>query len=162
MMRVGMGYDSHRFAAGRPLVLGGVTIPSDRGLLGHSDADALTHAVIDAVLGAAAAGDIGSHFPDTDPAWRRADSMELLRIAHAAAAREGWRVCQVDATVILEAPKLQPWIRDMAARLSDALGLPAGQVSVKAKTNEGMGFVGRGEGVAALAVALLCGRDSRE
>ena len=145
----GIGYDSHRFEAGRRLVLGGVAIPSDRGLAGHSDADVLTHAVTDAVLGAANLGDIGQHFPDTDPRWKDADSIELLREV----ARLAPRVLHVDATVICEAPKLGRWRGEIEAKLLEASG--AGSVNVKFTTNEGMGFVGRGEGIAALAVATL-------
>jgi 2-C-methyl-D-erythritol 2,4-cyclodiphosphate synthase len=151
-VRTGLGVDTHRFAPGRRLVLGGVEIPFDRGLAGHSDADVLAHAVTDAILGAAALGDIGAHFPDTDPAWKDADSIGLLREAVALAARDGWRVEHVDATVMLERPKLAPFRAEIAARLAAATG---GTVSVKATTGEGMGFVGREEGVAALAVATL-------
>jgi 2-C-methyl-D-erythritol 2,4-cyclodiphosphate synthase len=150
--RAGLGVDSHRFAAGRRLVLGGVEIPFERGLAGHSDADVLAHAVTDAVLGAAGLGDIGEHFPDTDPRWRGADSIALLREVVALVARDGWTVAHVDATVMLERPKLAPFRTEMAARLAAATG---GTVSVKATTGEGMGFVGREEGVAALAVATL-------
>jgi 2-C-methyl-D-erythritol 2,4-cyclodiphosphate synthase len=151
-MRSGIGFDSHRFAAGRPLVLGGVEIPAERGLAGHSDADALTHAIIDALLGAAGLGDIGQHFPDTDERWRGADSIELLR-----AVRDMLPAppVHVDATVVCEAPKLGPHREAMSARLADALGLDPAAVNVKFTTGEGMGFVGRGEGVAALAVATL-------
>jgi len=153
--RVGIGYDSHRFAPGRPLVLGGVTIPHPLGLAGHSDADAVAHALTDAILGAAAAGDIGTHFPDTDPRWKGADSIGLLRAACAVVAERGFRVSQVDVTVILERPRLGPHIPAMRATLAAALGLTEADVSVKAKTNEGMGFVGRGEGIATMAVATL-------
>ena len=146
--RVGIGYDSHRFAAGRPLVLGGVTIPHELGLTGHSDADVLTHAVIDALLGAAGAGDIGSHFPPDDERWRDADSIELLRLALAAI---GGRPVNVDATVICEEPRLGPHREAIEQRLSEAVGAP---VTVKATTNEGLGAIGRGEGMAAMAVAL--------
>ena len=146
--RVGIGYDSHRLVEGRPLILGGVEIPHERGLSGHSDADVLTHAVVDAVLGAIGAGDIGSHFPDTDNEWRDADSIELLRAVVAGA---GGRVVNVDATVICEEPRLGPHREEMQRRLSDAAGAP---VSVKATTNEGLGAIGRGEGIAAVAVAL--------
>ena len=151
-VRTGIGVDSHRFADGRPLVLGGVTVPHDRGLAGWSDADVLVHAIIDAVLGAAGIGDIGEHFPDTDARWRGADSMALLATALERAAAEGWRVAYVDSTVMLERPKLEehkPAIRDALAR---ALGCP---VNFKATTGERMGFVGRGEGAAAMAVATL-------
>jgi 2-C-methyl-D-erythritol 2,4-cyclodiphosphate synthase len=150
--RTGLGVDTHRFAEGRRLVLGGVEIPHERGLAGHSDADVLAHAIADAVLGAAGLGDIGEHFPDTDEAWRDADSIELLRAVVARVREAGWAVAHVDATVMLERPKLAPHRAAIAARLADAVG---GSVSVKATTGEGMGFVGREEGVAALAVATL-------
>jgi 2-C-methyl-D-erythritol 2,4-cyclodiphosphate synthase len=153
--RVGIGYDSHRFALGRPLILGGQRIPHSVGLLGHSDADAVAHAVTDAILGAAAAGDIGALFPDTDPRWKDADSMDLLRRAVAVVGDRGYRVSQADVTVIAEQPKLAPYVGAIAAALADALGAPAGSVGVKAKTNEGMGFIGRGEGIAVMAMATL-------
>jgi len=156
-VRTGLGYDSHRLVAGRRLVLGGVELASDRGLDGHSDADALTHAVIDAVLGAAGLGDIGMHFPDSDERWRDADSIALLRSAVGAARGAGYAVVNVDATVVMESPTLGPAREQMRARLADALGLDAGRVNVKATTGEGIGFVGRGEGVAALAIATLDG-----
>jgi len=155
--RTGLGYDSHRLAAGRPLILGGVELESERGLDGHSDADALTHAVIDAVLGAAGLGDIGMHFPDSDDRWRDADSIDLLRSAVAAARGAGYAVVNVDATVVMEAPRLGPARERMRARLAEALGVDPGAVNVKARTGEGIGFVGRGEGVAALAIATLDG-----
>ncbi len=155
MTRSGIGYDSHRFAEGRPLILGGVSIPHTHGLAGHSDADAVAHALTDAILGAAAAGDIGTHFPDTDPRWKGADSMALLRAACAVVAARGFRVAQVDVTVILERPRLGPHVPAMRAAVAAALGLTIDEVSVKAKTNEGMGFIGRGEGIATLAVATL-------
>jgi 2-C-methyl-D-erythritol 2,4-cyclodiphosphate synthase len=151
VIRTGLGVDTHRFAAGRRLVLGGVEIPHERGLAGHSDADVLAHAIADAVLGAAGLGDIGEHFPDTDPAWRDADSLQLLRVVVARAREAGWAVAHVDATVVLERPKLAPHRAAIAARLGEVVG----SVSVKATTGEGMGFVGREEGVAALAVATL-------
>jgi 2-C-methyl-D-erythritol 2,4-cyclodiphosphate synthase len=151
-VRTGLGVDTHRFAPGRPLILGGVAIPHERGLAGHSDADVLAHAVTDAILGAAGLGDIGEHFPDTDPRWEGADSIALLREVVALAARDGWTVAHVDATVMLERPKLAPFRAAMAARLAEATGATVG---VKATTGEGMGFVGREEGVAALAVATL-------
>ncbi|HLT48779.1 MAG TPA: 2-C-methyl-D-erythritol 2,4-cyclodiphosphate synthase [Rubricoccaceae bacterium] len=157
-MRIGIGYDVHRLVAGRPLILGGVPVASDLGLQGHSDADVLTHAVIDALLGAAALGDIGQHFPDTDEAWRGADSLALLRAVVAKVAHEGWAVANVDATVVLQRPKLRPHVGAMRAQLAAALGVEPGRVSVKATTGEGMGFVGRGEGAAAHAVALLVPR----
>ena len=154
-MRVGIGYDSHRFAAGRPLVLGGVTVPHDRGLTGHSDADALAHAVTDAILGAARAGNIGRLFPDTDPQWKDADSIRLLAAAVGRVRQMGFAVGQVDATVITEQPRLGPHLQAMEERLAGALEVASGAVSVKAKTNEGMGFIGRGEGIAVMAVATL-------
>jgi 2-C-methyl-D-erythritol 2,4-cyclodiphosphate synthase len=151
-VRSGLGIDSHRFAEGRRLVLGGVEIPHDRGLDGHSDADVLAHAVTDAILGAAALGDIGQHFPDTDSAFKDADSIALLREAVARVAAEGWRVEFVDATVMLERPKLAPHRAAIMSVLGDAVGC---EVHVKATTGERMGFVGREEGVAAMAVATL-------
>lgn len=155
MIRVGIGYDSHRFAADRPLILAGIRIPGSPGLAGHSDADAVAHAVTDALLGAAALGDIGRHFPDSDPRWQGADSIGLLREAAALATSRGFVPVQADVTVILEQPKLAPHVEAMAARLAGALGVAPDQVSVKAKTNEGMGFVGRGEGVAVMAVLTV-------
>jgi 2-C-methyl-D-erythritol 2,4-cyclodiphosphate synthase len=153
--RVGIGYDTHRTSAVRTLVLGGVEIPGVPGLQGFSDSDVLAHAVIDAVLGAASLGDIGRHFPDTDPRYENADSVELLRAAVARAAGDGWRVVNVDATVICEEPRIAPYAGEMAERLAEALGVEAGRVSVKGTTNEGMGFIGRGEGIATVAVAML-------
>lgn len=155
MIRTGIGYDCHRFAAGRRLVLGGVELSSELGLEGHSDADVLTHAIIDALLGAAALGDIGRHFPDTDPRYAGADSIALLREVGAMLGARGWTVGNVDATVVIEEPKLAPFVERMCASLTDALGLPSGRISVKATRGEGMGFVGRGEGAAALAVATV-------
>jgi 2-C-methyl-D-erythritol 2,4-cyclodiphosphate synthase len=151
-VRVGLGVDTHRFADGRPLILGGVVIPHERGLAGHSDADVLAHAITDAILGAADMGDIGQHFPDTDPRYAGADSIVLLREVVALVRAEGWKVEHVDATVMLERPKLAPHREAIVARLREAVGAT---VSVKATTGEGMGFVGREEGVAALAVATL-------
>jgi 2-C-methyl-D-erythritol 2,4-cyclodiphosphate synthase len=151
----GIGWDSHRLAEGRRLVLGGVEIPFERGLAGHSDADVLAHAVTDALLGAAALGDIGEHFPDTDPRWEGADSLALLRAVVAMLADRGLAVVHVDATVLMERPRLAPHRAAIRARLAAALGLGADRVNVKASTGEGMGFVGRGEGVAALAVASV-------
>jgi 2-C-methyl-D-erythritol 2,4-cyclodiphosphate synthase len=154
-VRTGIGWDSHRLVAGRDLILGGVTIPYDKGLHGHSDADVLTHAVIDALLGAASMDDIGALFPDTDAAYKDADSLALLRDVVGRVAGAGFAIEHVDATVIMERPKLAPHRADVRAALARALGLTAGQVNVKASTGEGLGFVGRGEGVAALAVATL-------
>lgn len=155
MTRVGIGYDSHRFVDGRPLVLGGIAIPHGRGLAGHSDADAVAHALTDAILGAAGAGDIGQLFPDTDPRWKDADSMELLRSAHELVRGRGHVLVQADLTVIAESPRLAPHLPAMAVALASRLGLAPGAVHVKAKTNEGMGFIGRGEGLAVIAVATL-------
>jgi 2-C-methyl-D-erythritol 4-phosphate cytidylyltransferase / 2-C-methyl-D-erythritol 2,4-cyclodiphosphate synthase len=154
-LRVGSGYDLHRLVDGRPLVLGGVTVPYERGLEGHSDADVLCHAITDAVLGAAAAGDIGQHFPDTDERWRGASSVELLKQAVALVRRAGYRLVNVDATIIAERPKLGPYRAAIAAAVAGALGVPPDAVSVKAKTNEGVDATGRGEAVAVHAVALL-------
>jgi len=154
--RSGIGYDSHRFAEGRKLVLGGVEVPeAERGLTGHSDADALTHAAIDALLGAAGLGDIGQHYPDSEERWKDADSIALLAEVSGFLAEHGWNVRHLDATVICEAPKLGPHRDEMRARLSEAVGLAPLEVNVKFTTNEGMGFTGRGEGVAALAVATV-------
>jgi len=155
MLRIGQGYDVHRLAEGRRLVLGGVEIPSPVGCVGHSDADALAHAIMDALLGALALGDIGQHFPNTDPAYAGADSIALLGRVVALLAEHGARVVNVDATVIVEAPKLAPHIPGMRRRLAAALGVGEGDVSVKATTAEGLGAFGRGEGIAAHAVALV-------
>ena len=155
MIRVGIGYDSHRFVEGRPLVLGGVTIPHPSGLAGHSDADAVAHALIDAMLGAVAAGDIGRLFPDHDPRWKDADSMELLGRAHELVRSRGFSLHQADLTIITEQPRLGPHLEEMAATLAGRLSANPGSVSLKAKTNEGMGFIGRGEGVAVIAVCTL-------
>ncbi|VCU70288.1 2-C-methyl-D-erythritol 2,4-cyclodiphosphate synthase [Pigmentiphaga humi] len=156
--RVGQGYDVHALVEGRPLVLGGVRIDHTHGLLGHSDADALLHAVTDAILGGAALGDIGRHFPDTDPAYRGADSRVLLRAAVQRAADAGWQVINVDATVHAQAPKIGPHAAAMVANIAADIGLPASCVNVKAKTNESMGFLGRKEGIAATVVAMLARR----
>lgn len=155
MSRTGIGYDSHRLVPGRRLVLGGVEIPHPRGLAGHSDADAVAHALTDAILGAAALGDIGAMFPDTDPTWKDADSMALLGTAVARLREAGWRPVQCDVTVIAEAPRLAPHIPAIRAALAGVLGIAVGQVGVKGKTNEGMGFIGRGEGIAVIAVANI-------
>jgi 2-C-methyl-D-erythritol 2,4-cyclodiphosphate synthase len=155
MSRVGIGYDCHRLAAGRRLVLGGVEIPNELGLDGHSDADVLTHAVIDALLGAAGLGDIGEHFPDTDERWRDADSMQLLARVVERVQADGFDVLNVDCTVVMEAPKLLPYKPAIREALAAVLGIELARVNVKASTGEGMGFVGRGEGVATLAVAGL-------
>ncbi|MEE0408688.1 MAG: 2-C-methyl-D-erythritol 2,4-cyclodiphosphate synthase [Oscillospiraceae bacterium] len=154
-MRIGHGYDVHRLTEGRPLILGGVHIPYERGLLGHSDADVLAHAVMDALLGAAALGDIGGLFPDSDERWRGADSLRLLEQVTALLAENGWEIGNVDATVLAQAPKLAPYIPEMRQKLAVAMGVNASQVSVKATTEEHLGFTGAGEGMACHAVALL-------
>ncbi len=153
--RVGSGYDLHRLVQGRPLVIGGVTIPFDRGPLGHSDGDVACHSATDAILGAAALGDIGRHFPDTDPRWRGADSLLLLSRAVALVREHGFEVINLDVTVVLEAPKIKSHVQHMRERLAGAIGIPVDAVSVKGKTNEGVDAVGRGEAIAAHAVALL-------
>jgi 2-C-methyl-D-erythritol 2,4-cyclodiphosphate synthase len=152
---IGLGYDSHRFAPGRPLILGGVEIPYERGLDGHSDADVLTHAIIDALLGAAGLGDIGHHFPDTDERWRGADSIALLEHVVSLLASDGLEPVNVDATVVLQQPKVGPHREAIRARLAAALALPPARVNVKATTAEGMGPIGRGEGAEAYAITLL-------
>ncbi|MCG0238233.1 MAG: 2-C-methyl-D-erythritol 2,4-cyclodiphosphate synthase [Firmicutes bacterium] len=154
-MRVGIGYDAHRLVPGRPLVLGGVTIPSEVGLEGHSDADVLTHAVMDALLGAAGLRDIGHHFPDTDPALAGAYSLGLLARVRGLLQEQGWRPVNIDATLIAERPRIAPYREAMRNHLAQALGLAPGDVSLKATTNEGLGALGRGEGIAAIAVALI-------
>ncbi len=154
-LRVGHGYDAHRWAEGRPLVLGGVVVPHPKGLLGHSDADVLLHAICDAILGASALGDIGSHFPDTDPAYAGVSSLILLKKTAQMARGRGWEVVNVDATVLAQNPRLAPHIPRMVAEIADTLGLRPSQVNLKATTTEGMGFVGREEGIAAHAVVLL-------
>jgi 2-C-methyl-D-erythritol 2,4-cyclodiphosphate synthase len=159
-MRVGQGFDVHALVAGRRLVIGGVEIPFERGLAGHSDADVLLHAITDALLGAAALGDIGRHFPDTDPRYRGADSRVLLRQTVRLLAERGHGIVNIDSSVIAEAPRLAPYIPAMVENIAADLGIPATAVSVKAKTCEGMGFVGRGEGIVAQAIALVTdGRD---
>ncbi len=158
-MRVGIGYDIHRYQEGRPLMLGGVRFPGERGLGGHSDADVLLHAVIDALLGAAGLGDIGQHFPPDDPAYENADSRQLLARAARLVDDAGYRADSLDATVIAERPRLAPRIAEMRQGIAEAVGLEAAQVSVKATTSEGIGAVGRGEGIAAIAVALLRRKD---
>jgi len=157
-VRIGHGLDVHAFAEGRPLILGGVTIPHERGLLGHSDADVVLHALADALLGAAALGDIGRHFPDTDPAFAGADSRVLLRDVVARVAAAGWRPGNVDVTVIAQAPRLAPHIPTMVQNIATDLGIPVGDVNVKATTTERLGFTGRSEGIACEAVCLLLPR----
>jgi 2-C-methyl-D-erythritol 2,4-cyclodiphosphate synthase len=156
--RVGIGYDVHAFAAPeaqRPLVIGGVAIPHERGLAGHSDADVLLHALVDALLGAAALGDIGTHFPSSDPRWRDAASMAFLTYTLELLSGQGWRIGNVDATLVAERPRMAPHIPAIRARLAEAMGLPMDAVSVKAKTTDGLGFTGRSEGMACHAVALI-------
>ena len=160
MIRTGIGYDVHAFAENRRLVLGGVEFVFDRGLLGHSDADVLLHAIADAVLGAAAQGDIGRHFPPSDPAFRDADSLELLAAAGAIVRAAGFTVLNVDASVIAEEPKIGPKAAEMVVNIALALEIPETSVNVKATTNEGLGFIGRAEGIAALAIATLEGEPS--
>lgn len=154
-VRCGIGYDVHRFAAGRRLMLGGVHLEGEIGLAGHSDADVLVHALIDALLGAAGLGDIGQHFPDDDPRFAGADSRELLRRTVELLSRAGWRPLNVDSTLITERPRLAPYLPAMRAALAEVSGLPEDGISIKAKTNEGLGALGKGEGIAALAVALV-------
>jgi 2-C-methyl-D-erythritol 2,4-cyclodiphosphate synthase len=154
-LRAGIGYDAHRFVAGRPLVLGGVRIEHPLGLDGHSDADVLAHAVMDALLGAACLGDIGRLFPDDDPRYAGADSLRLLAEVGARLSAAGWRAVNVDTVVICQAPRIAPWRDEMRAKLADAVGIAADRVGVKGTSTEGMGFEGRGEGIAASAVCLI-------
>jgi len=159
-MRIGFGYDSHRLVADRDLVLGGRVVPHDKGLLGHSDADVLVHAICDAILGAASEGDIGRRFPDTDPAYKNISSLLLLEQVRDLASAKGYRILNIDSTIVLERPKLAPYLEGMAANIARVLAIPPVQVSVKAKTNEGMGLVGAGEGAAAFAVVSLTERGT--
>ncbi|MBQ3242637.1 MAG: 2-C-methyl-D-erythritol 2,4-cyclodiphosphate synthase [Oscillospiraceae bacterium] len=154
-MRIGHGYDVHRLVEGRALILGGVTVPYEKGLLGHSDADVLTHAIMDALLGAAGLGDIGKHFPDTDPAYKGADSLKLLDHVIAVLSQSGWKVGNVDATLIAQRPKLAPYISDMRNNLAEHMGIEVQQINVKATTEEKLGFTGSGEGMSAHSVCLL-------
>ena len=158
-MRIGSGYDAHRLVEGRDLVLGGVKIPYEKGLLGHSDADVLLHAVMDALLGAAALGDIGRHFPDRDPAYKGADSNKLLSEVWGLIFANGYCIMNVDATIIAQKPKLAPYIEEMRRNIAKALQIEIGQVNIKATTEEGMGFTGAGEGISASAVCLLENRE---
>ena len=154
-MRIGIGYDSHRFAEDRPLILGGVTIPFAKGLSGHSDADAVCHAITDALLGAAGLGDIGTHFPPSDEKWKNADSTELLRLANVVLDEAGFSIVNIDVTVICELPKIGPHVAAMRERLAAVLEITGNQISIKGKTNEGMGWIGRGEGIATIATAMI-------
>jgi 2-C-methyl-D-erythritol 2,4-cyclodiphosphate synthase len=158
-MRIGFGYDSHRFAEGRRLIIGGVEVAHEKGLLGHSDADALIHAVVDAILGALGEGDIGAHFPDTDPHLKGISSLVILKRVADLAVQKGYTVNNVDSTVILEKPRLSPSVEEMRRNIAKVLGTESSRVNVKAKTNEKMGFIGRGEGIAAMAVALIYKED---
>ena len=153
-MRIGMGYDMHRLVSGRRLVLGGVEIPHEKGLMGHSDADVLTHAICDAILGAAGLGDIGHHFPDSDDTWAGIDSLVLLKRVKEAISGK-WTVTNVDVTVIAEAPKISPYRNEMGYRLADTLGISPTRINIKATTTEGLGAIGRGEGIAAQSIVLL-------
>lgn len=153
-MRIGIGYDSHKLVEGRRLIIGGITIPFKKGLIGHSDADVLSHAIIDSLIGALGLGDIGQHFPDTDPQWKDASSIELLKHIINLIRMNGYEVSWIDSNIIAEKPKLSPYIEDMKTALSES-GIPSGAINIKVKTNEGMGFIGRGEGIAAYAVCLL-------
>lgn len=161
-LRIGHGYDVHRLVEGRPLILGGVTVPWNKGLLGHSDADVLTHAIMDALLGAVAWGDIGGLFPDTDPRYQGADSVQLLQQVIGRLRAAGYTVANIDATVLAQAPKLKPHIAAMRERLAAACGVPMSDVNVKATTEEGLGFTGSGEGIAAHAVCLLVNEKENE
>ena len=160
-MRVGFGYDSHRLVPGRRLIIGGVDIPYEKGLLGHSDADVLVHAICDAIIGAVGDGDIGRYFPDTDPAYKGISSLKLLHLVCVMAGDKGFVVNNVDSTVILEKPKLMDYIHDMELNISNALNIPMERINVKAKTNEGMGVLGRNEGIAAFAVATVNEKGSK-
>jgi len=153
--RIGIGYDIHRLVEGRKLILGGVEIPFEKGLLGHSDSDVLSHAICDALLGAAALGDIGTHFPDSDPKWAGASSMDFLARAVEMVTERGYRIANIDATVMAERPKLQPHIEDMRVRLASVLVIDIDRINVKAKTNEGLDSIGRGEAIAAQAIVIL-------
>jgi 2-C-methyl-D-erythritol 2,4-cyclodiphosphate synthase len=155
MTRVGHGFDVHRLVAGRPFILGGVLIAHETGPFGHSDADVLAHAISDALLGACALGDLGSHFPDTDPQWQGADSMRLLAAVHELTVRHGYTLANLDATVVVQRPKLAPYLDEMRERIAEVLAIDVGCVSVKAKTSEGLGYTGDGSGIAAYAVALV-------
>lgn len=155
MFRTGIGFDSHRLCKGRRLIIGGVEISFAKGLMGHSDADVLCHAMCDALLGAIADGDIGMHFPDTDPNWKDADSLKLLATVCERVRSKGWGIVNTDATIIVQEPRMAPYIQPMRERLAQVMGIEVAAVSIKAKTNEGMGFEGRGEGISVMAVATV-------
>lgn len=154
-MRVGMGYDVHKLVEGRPLIIGGVEIPYESGLLGHSDADVLLHAVTDSILGAAALGDIGKHFPDTDPAYKGADSLVLLKEAVRIVSEAGFRIVNIDATIIAQRPKMRPYIDDMRANIARVAGIDISCINVKATTEEGLGFTGKGEGISSQSICMI-------
>ncbi|MBS4900194.1 MAG: 2-C-methyl-D-erythritol 2,4-cyclodiphosphate synthase [Clostridiales bacterium] len=154
-MRVGMGYDVHKLVEGRPLIIGGVEIPYESGLLGHSDADVLLHAVTDSILGAAALGDIGKHFPDTDPAYKGADSLVLLKEAVRIVSEAGFRIVNIDSTIIAQRPKMRPYIDDMRANIARAAGIDISCINVKATTEEGLGFTGKGEGISSQSICMI-------
>lgn len=154
-MKIGFGYDSHRFSENRPLILAGVNIPSERGLAGHSDADVLVHAICDAILGALGADDIGCHFPDTDPLYKNISSMILLEKVSSLMVMQGYAVSNIDTTIVLESPKIRPFVPAMEKNLAQVLHLEGEDINIKAKTNEGMGFIGKNEGIAAFAVVIL-------
>lgn len=154
-LRIGKGFDVHQLVAGRPCILGGVHIPFEKGLAGHSDADVLAHAISDALLGAAGLGDIGRHFPDTDVRFKGANSMKLLKVVHELIASEGWMIENIDATIMAERPKISPYVAEIQKNLADTLSLDVGQINIKGTTMEKLGFVGREEGIVAEAVALL-------
>lgn len=160
--RVGHGFDAHRLAEGRPFVLGGVRIEHSSGPLGHSDGDVLAHAISDALLGACALGDLGAHFPDTDPQWKDADSLRLLAACHELSVRHGWTIANVDATVVVERPRLAPHVPLMRDAIADALALDVARISVKAKSSEGLGYTGDGSGIAAYAVVLVEALEHRD
>jgi len=162
LFRIGIGFDAHRLAKGRPLIIGGVKIPYDLGLSGHSDADVLIHAIIDAILGALAMGDIGTHFPDNDPAYKDIDSTILLRKVMELVKKEGYRINNLDNTIVAEMPKLTSHIPGMKERLSNVLEILPGQINIKATTTEGMGFCGRGEGISAISIVSLVKADSAQ
>lgn len=159
MFRIGLGFDAHRLVIGRPLVLGGINIPGELGLEGHSDADVLIHSLMDAILGALGKGDIGMHFPDTDPAYKGIDSTLLLKRVMELANREGYVINNADNTIVAQKPRLAPYMKDMKDRLSKVIGIPADRINIKATTTEGMGFCGRGEGIAAYSVVSLVKKE---